>query len=38
LQYKGQIPPHVKCNNRDRTIECKRPWRSSKDVPKGMQS
>jgi hypothetical protein len=38
MQYKGQILPHVKCNIRDNTIECKRPWRSSKVVPKGMQS
>jgi hypothetical protein len=38
MQYKGQIPPHVKCNKKERTIECKRPWRSSKVVPKGMQS
>jgi hypothetical protein len=24
-QYNGQIPPHVKCNIRDHTIECKKP-------------
>jgi hypothetical protein len=38
MQYKIQVPPHVKCNTRDHTIEFKRPWRSSKVVPKGMQS
>jgi hypothetical protein len=35
MQYKGQIPPYVKCNIRIRTIECKKDRQKLKSCPSG---